>query len=177
MKKSKETVTVALWALVMICQLLIIVNHYSNAGKDFGMVKGALTTEPYRLITCAFVHGSGIHILGNSLSLYYIGKDLENSVGTLKFILISFASLIGSSLMVNFFGKYGEYHIGISGIIFGLFIALIIYKYKHRKMIDFMQLVIILAINIIITVSKSNVSWQGHLGGAIAGLITGIALI
>lgn len=53
------------------------------------------------LITCMFLHGGWMHIIGNMLFLYIFGDNLEAKMGKVKFILFYIISgLVASALQI-----------------------------------------------------------------------------
>ncbi len=58
--------------------------------------------RPWQLITNMFFHGNLMHILFNALALVIIGTQLENIIGTKKFIQLYFISGLGA--VIVFYG-------------------------------------------------------------------------
>ena len=57
--------------------------------------------------------------------------------------------------------------VGASGAVFGLFAALFVIQRRFGR--DTSAIVGLLAINLVISVLGSGISWQGHLGGLLTG--------
>lgn len=137
----------------------------------------------YVLVTSMFLHGSVIHILCNMMSLWYLGSDLEPTIGTGKFLIVYFLSgLAGSCVVLAYDMLTGSLvgTVGASGAIFGLFGAigmLMIHAYRKASSTGDRQAVqaslrsylSVLAVNVLISLSP-GISWQGHIGGFIAGI-------
>ena len=51
----------------------------------------------YRLLSCAFLHGSILHILFNMLMLWWFGRPLEHLLGRGRFLAIYFISILAGS--------------------------------------------------------------------------------
>lgn len=126
--------------------------------------------EWYRWITSGFVQFSWMHLLFNMLALWQLGNVLEPSLGRSRFLLLYFGSLLGSSAGVMLLANSGV-HGGASGAIFGLIAAYGVIL--NRLKLPVTQVVVIAAIFIGAPLLgiMSGVSWQGHLGGAVAGLV------
>src|SRR4029079_8791941 len=75
--------------------------------------------EWYRLVTAGFLHASLIHIGFNMLLLYLLGRLLEPALGTPRFLVLYFASLLAGSLGALVL-EPNSLGIGASGAIFGL---------------------------------------------------------
>ncbi|HUA47294.1 MAG TPA: rhomboid family intramembrane serine protease [Solirubrobacteraceae bacterium] len=130
------------------------------------------THEYWRLLTSGFIHDGILHIGINMLSLYFVGMALEPAIGTRNFVVIYMTSLLAGSFgSLLFQPDYPT--IGASGAIFGVFGALIVVA-RYRG-IPFWQsgLGFILVVNILFSLSVQGISIGGHLGGLVAGLITG----
>ena len=145
----------------------------NRAVYRYGMYEGALQDGQYlRLIVSAFLHFGIYHLASNMICLVVYGFDLETRLGSAKFALIYAVSVIGGSLLINFAGGNGI-HAGASGAIWGLMTATLIYNLRNQ-LSPFYALRGI-AINLLYSFS-SGVSWQGHIGGGVAGLAAALVL-
>jgi membrane associated rhomboid family serine protease len=124
----------------------------------------------YRLVSSGFLHFGIFHIAMNMLLLYQLGQLLEPAIGRLRFSLMYFASLLGGSfgaliLQPNAFSG------GASGAVFGLLAGSAMAL--HRRGVNVMQTGIgmVLILNLVITFTIRNISYGGHVGGAVVGAI------
>ena len=136
---------------------------------------GALVShgQVWRLLTCAFLHGSLIHILCNMYALYALGPQVEILFGRVKYIIIYLLSAIGGSLLSYKFSP-SSLSIGASGAIFGLFGAMVVFvlKYKDRipkKVLNNLFGVIIL--NLLIGFNLQGIDNFAHIGGLLVGAL------
>lgn len=146
--------------------------------------------EPWRLVTSAFLHSPGtfLHIVFNLYALYAFGPALEAFLGRARFIALYLLSAIGGSLAVLVIyelwivtdGRIVELTggfltpssaLGASGAIFGLVGAFI--PLRRAIGINVTQLLIVLGINLAIGFFAPNISWEGHLGGLLVGMLIG----
>lgn len=127
----------------------------------------------WQLLTSTFLHVEIWHIAGNMLALYVLGPQIEAVLGRARFVALYLVSgLVGSATVLWLANEYAT-TLGASGAIYGLFAALAVIVYKTGG--DLRSLAGLVLINLLITVSVPNVSWQGHLGGFIGGaLITAL---
>jgi membrane associated rhomboid family serine protease len=136
-----------------------------------GVAEGAIW-QPF---TSIFTHVSALHLLTNSVSLIFIGPPVERVVGRARFLaLYLVAGLFGSAFVMWLSGAQSLSY-GASGSIFGLLGALLIISLKLRY--DIKQLIFWIGLNVVITFTGSNISWQAHLGGLIGGAIATVALL
>lgn len=127
--------------------------------------------EWWRLITSAFLHAPGggipLHILFNMWALFVLGPQLEMALGRVRFTALYFLSALAGSALVMWVSDMGEGTIGASGAIFGLFGATFVIARRLRLNTTF--LVVIIALNLVMTFTVSGISWGAHVGGLIAG--------
>jgi membrane associated rhomboid family serine protease len=125
----------------------------------------------WRILTGAFLHGGLIHIGVNMMSLFFLGRFIEFALGPWRMLVVYMVSLVASGLGVVFFSNPDVPTVGASGAIFGLFGALFAIGFKLGK--PGMELVRanigILALNLIITFTVPQISWQAHVAGLLAG--------
>ncbi|GAA2051970.1 rhomboid family intramembrane serine protease [Nocardiopsis rhodophaea] len=162
-------VTWALLALIVVAFVAQTANPQLTV--DFGMHGGAAMArgEWYRLITAAFLHGGTMHLLFNGFALYVIGQQLESWLGHVRYLSLWLLSAIGGSVLTLLVDPT-QLAVGASGAIFGLFGA--VFVIGRRLGLDTRAIVVLLAVNLLITFLVPNISWTGHIGG----LVTGIAL-
>ena len=145
----------------------------SLGGTDSVLAKAALSGPAvadgdfWRVITAGFMHYGFLHLLFNMYSLYIIGGMLEPAIGSVRFALIYFVSLLGGSFGALLLSP-DALTAGASGAVFGVMGAAIIYL-RHRG-INPMEsgLGIWLILNLAFTFT-AHVSIGGHLGGLAAG--------
>jgi len=125
-------------------------------------------SEPWRLVTTAFVHGGLMHILFNGYSLWVLGNLLERGLGSARFLTVFFASTIAGSLAVLLLGS-SSFVVGASGGIFGLFAALFVLNRGFRG--NNVSLLVIIGINLALGFIVPNVAWEAHVGGLVAGFV------
>ncbi len=126
------------------------------------------TTEPWRLVTSAFVHGGLMHILFNGYSLWVMGNLLERTLGTGRFLTVFFASVIAGNLAVLALGS-SSFVVGASGGIFGLFAALFVLNRGFGG--NNVSLVVIIGINLALGFILPGIAWEAHVGGLAAGFV------
>ena len=94
---------------------------HSTLIAEFGLFGVSVADgEWYRLLTCGFLHAGLLHIGGNMLLLFFLGRMLEPAIGTPRFVAIYFASLFAGSLGALALTNASKLSIGASGAIFGI---------------------------------------------------------
>jgi len=139
-------------------------------------VTGVADGAPWLLLTSMFTHVTITHIGFNMLALYTLGPGLEAAVGRTRFLLLYFVSGLAGSATVMWLSAVHSQTLGASGAIFGLMGALLVIAVKVRG--DVRSILTWIGINFVITfVFAGYISWQGHVGGFVAGLLLGGILV
>jgi rhomboid protease GluP len=153
--------------------------HWEGAIDGASIVEGH---QWWRLLTAAFVHIGWIHILGNMVSLLWVGPLLERLWGHWRFLTIYLVSAFTGNcgmLIEHPAGGGG----GASTALWGILAALAAWLFLHRRILApqqvrswTTQLIIVFAINIWITYQIPFISKGGHFGGGIGGLLVSFPL-
>lgn len=128
----------------------------------------------WRLITAAFLHGGILHIAFNMLALWWIGGPVETVIGRWKYLALYLVSgLAGSAgaLLVT----PNAVTVGASGAIFGLLGAMVVIQWQATGSIAGPALTLII-INLVITFAIPGISYGGHLGGLVGGVLATLAM-
>lgn len=126
----------------------------------------------WELLTATFTHQQVWHIATNMLSLWMIGPLVERALGRTRYLLAYLVCGLGGSLMVLAVGPQMGFTLGASGAIFGLLGILVVLFVRHG--LPLQQIGSVVVLNLFITFTLHNViSWQGHIGGLITGLVIG----
>jgi membrane associated rhomboid family serine protease len=129
----------------------------------------------WQIVTAGFTHVTILHIGFNMLALWIIGPQLELALGRARFLALYFLSLLAGSAVVLWAGSEFQATLGASGAIYGLFATLLVLALKVGG--DVRQLLVLIGINVFLTFALPNISWQGHLGGFLGGLVIAAALV
>jgi membrane associated rhomboid family serine protease len=129
----------------------------------------------WQLITSTFSHAQVLHIGFNMLALYMIGPQLEQVLGRARFLALYLLAGLAGSAVVYWAAPEYQATLGASGSIFGLFGAMLVVAYKVGGQVQ--QILMLLAVNLFITFTIPNISWQGHLGGLVGGVVVAGVLV
>ncbi len=125
------------------------------------------------IITMPFIHGSFQHLFNNSVPLVLLGFVLLQSYRKVSLeVLTIIWSITGVCLWIA--GR-GNYHIGASGIVYGL-AFFIFFSGVFRRDVRSIAAALLVAFfygSMVwgIFPGKPGISWEGHLFGAVSGLI------
>jgi membrane associated rhomboid family serine protease len=176
------------YLLIGICVVAFIgevAGGASATGSGFGgsrlFLDGALqgpdvaNGDYWRLLTAGFLHAGFFHLFFNMFSLWILGQLVEPAIGSVRFGLIFFVSLLAGSfgaLLVD----PNSLTVGASGGIFGLMGAAVIVM--RNRGINPMEsgLGLWIGLNLLLTFTISNISIGGHIGGLIGGSLAALVL-
>jgi len=165
-------------ALVAINVLIYLIGASQGAGfnNPGGSLYGKLWLDApdlhnggwWRLVTTMFLHASILHIAFNMWALWVIGRLVEQYLGTVRYIGLYFVSgLAGSAgALVQTPGVT----VGASGAIFGILGAMIILEWQVTGRLAG-QAMALAGINLAISIAIPGISWGGHVGGLIGGIL------
>jgi membrane associated rhomboid family serine protease len=158
------------------CVLVLLVVFSAQQAFDWR----ALAVAPQSLagllglLTAPLLHGSPEHVGANAVSLLLLGT-LAGTVyprATLRALPLLW---LGSGLGAWLLGAAGTYHLGASGVTHGLMFLVFSLGLlrRDRPAIAAAMIAFMLYGGMLLTVlpREPGVSWQAHLGGALAGLL------
>ncbi|MES2615323.1 MAG: rhomboid family intramembrane serine protease [Bdellovibrionota bacterium] len=159
-----------------------------DALLSFGAKENGLIAlgQWYRLFLPMFIHANFVHLIVNMVGLWSVAQIFESIAGSKKLFLL----YVISGITGNFcsFALLRHLSVGASGSLFGILLCLyIIQKYQERlnknfktksPQYQFGNIILINGIlNILFGITFPIFDWACHLGGAIAGVLFGFALV
>jgi membrane associated rhomboid family serine protease len=167
----------------------------------FGVVPARLLSQPgpfefITLLTSMFLHGGWVHLVSNMLALYIFGDNVEDRMGSLRYLLFYLAcGVIAALVHIGFNPGSSLPTIGASGAISGVLAAYFIF-FPTARVISlvplfflpwFVEIPAVLYIgfwfisqlfNGFLSVAVGmqafgGVAWWAHVGGFAAGLALG----
>lgn len=128
--------------------------------------------ELWRLITVTLVHASIWHVALNMLALWALGRSLEPLLGAWRFAALYVLGALGGSVLVALLAP-GTWVVGASGAVWALLGAMFVIG-RHLGA-NVTAIAVLLGINLVFSfLPGSNVSWQAHIGGGLAGALVGL---
>jgi membrane associated rhomboid family serine protease len=160
------------WAYLGVCILVFLPHALDRVPPDRFLLYGPAVAagEWWRVLASAVEHLSPFHILANGLSIWSFGPVVERQIGSWRMAIASLVTAVTSAAgALGFLWAYPS--AGASGVICGwLGLALLIFGGRARKILVQWAILIVL-ISLI-----PHVSWAGHLGGFIGGVVLGLLL-
>lgn len=160
---------------------------YQNAAFWAGLLhnwRPNYAAQPWTMfVTYAFLHGGIIHLLGNMLTLWLIGRMVITRAGTKGFVLIYLLSAIGGGALFGALTLSARPMVGASGALFGLVGAILYWRWADRRRLRLdqwpvLKTVLILGVlNLLLWLLMGGLlAWETHLGGFAAGWLAAAAL-
>ncbi|HKN63624.1 MAG TPA: rhomboid family intramembrane serine protease [Gaiellaceae bacterium] len=174
-------VTMALIAINCLIYLVTVAQGHSGLNNPGGnpprglyldwLLFGPLVVHGgwYRLVTSMFLHGFLWHILFNMLALWFIGRPVEQYLGRARYIGLYFVAGLAGSAGALLQAPLAP-TVGASGAIFGILGAMMIIEWQITGRLAG-QAMTWIVINLVISFSFSGISWGGHVGGLIGGIL------
>lgn len=134
------------------------------------------------ILTLPFLHGSWEHLISNSVPIIVLGTALYYCYPTLanRVLLITW---LGSGLLTWCIGNPESLHIGASALVYGLNLFLIASGFiRGNRMLIVISLIMVFLYGSFIwgmipdLAIPQNISWEGHLSGAVIGVLLAIFL-
>lgn len=133
----------------------------------------------YGILTAPFLHASFGHILGNSVPFLILGLVIAGS-GVRRVIAVTVISILVSGAGVWLTAAASSHTIGASGVVFGFAAYLVARGIFSRRIAELLIGLVVGAVFGLSLLSdlipRSGVSWQGHLFGAVGGVIAAALL-
>ena len=151
-----------------------------KSGTDwgrYGVLPGDLEGL-WGVFSMPLIHADLTHLINNSIPAYILSAMIFYFYGRLLWPVLG-VSWILSGLFVWFFGRE-NYHIGFSGIVYSLayftFISGLLRR--HPRLMATSMIVAFLYGSMVwgIFPVEERISWEGHLGGAISGVLMAVIL-
>ncbi|MER5947445.1 rhomboid family intramembrane serine protease [Streptomyces sp. NPDC001904] len=137
--------------------------------------QGVAEGQWYRLVTSMFMHTGIAHIVLNMLTLWWIGGPLEAALGRARYLALYLVSGLAGSALCYLLAAPNQASVGASGAIYGLFGATVVLT--RRLNYDLRPVIALVVINLVITFTWGAIAWQAHIGGLVAGLAVGYAMV
>lgn len=153
-----------------------------GASPDFtGAADQNQPNQWYRFIIPMFLHAGIIHIGFNMLLQLTLGRDMEKTIGPIRFFIVYISSGIFGFVLGGNFAAPGIPSSGASGCLFGIIgltLLDLLYTWSERespwKDLGFIGLDIVISFVLGLLPGLDNFS---HIGGFLMGIVLGICIL
>ena len=141
--------------------------------------------EWHRLVTSGFLHGGFLHLFVNMYVLFTFGGEVEAQLGTVSFIIVYFAALLGGNAWALLENKNKPSYraLGASGATSGVVMSFILFEPFEPMMIFpipfsmpavWLGALFLVGSAILAQRENKTIGHEAHLGGALAGIVATI---
>ena len=135
--------------------------------------------EYYRILSGAFHHWSVLHFAFNMvIGVVVLSTALERAIGSKKFSIIYFGSLVISSTLTAYLSNIPS--AGASGAIFGVLGCLLWISFYRKDILhyrDVQSIWVLVAFQVIATFTSPDISIPAHLSGLASGFLLSYLII
>src|SRR3954451_9962187 len=162
-------------AMVLLMWVLEVIDQVGNANLDqYGIKPHEADGLFPGIVSAPFLHAGFGHLEGNTVPFLLLGGAIALS-GLRKVVLATVTIALVGGLGVWIFASSGTDHIGASGLVFGYAAYLIARGFFSRSMLHFLVGVVVIGVYgttlLVGVVPTDGISWQGHLFGAVGGVV------
>ena len=166
--------------MVFLMWLIYVVSFQENIELTFLGVKPRTLLSIPTILTAPLIHAGFFHLISNSIPILFLGTALfffYRPVGKIVF----WRCYLLPYILVWIFGPRVAWHLGASGMVYGLAFFLVIFGLAQGDILSVIlsMVVMILYGGIIFTglfPGFPGVSWETHLAGAATGTGTAVEL-
>jgi rhomboid protease GluP len=170
---------------VFIIMAISGVNIFEPASQDLldwgaNLRSATLDGQPWRLLTCCFLHIGLLHLVMNMYALLYIGLLLEPIVGGTRFLAAYLLTGIAASTASLFWHDL-TISAGASGAIFGMygvFLALLTTKLiDAESRTTLLSSIGVFVVYNLVSGLREGVDNAAHIGGLVSGVVAGYIML
>ena len=151
-----------------------------GGAQQNGQVVGVAVGQWYRLLTSAFLPGTGslgiLDIAFNMWALYIVGPAMERMLGPVRYLAVYLASALGGGVAYYFLAPVNQPALGASGAIFGLLGAAVVEVRRRRRGVMESGIGALIVLNLAFSFWFPNISIGAHIGGLIGGFLAALAI-
>jgi membrane associated rhomboid family serine protease len=175
MSRSWFASSVVPFRLVFIMWLVFSLEFFYRFDFSFLGIRPRSLTGLIGIFTAPMIHGNYLHLLSNTVPLIFLGAALYFFYRRIAASVFTRCYFV-TNVLVWIFSPRVSYHIGASGLIYGLASFLIVFGLLRMEL-----LALLLSISVAIVYggifygvlpTDSRISWESHLAGAITGVVT-----
>ena len=137
------------------------------------------------IIFMPLLHENLEHLFSNSVPILVAGFFLFYYFKNWSWVILG-SIWTGSGIILWFLGSEGTLHIGASGLVYGLVFFMLVSGLirRNRELAAIALLMVFLYGGLVwglfpeyVRLLRENISWEGHVGGAVMGSIMALALL
>ena len=160
--------------IVAVMWLLELIDQLTRNSLDRFGIQPRDFTELGDIFLAPWLHFGWAHIASNSIPFIVLGVIIYLS-GAMRWVVTTLVTAVVSGLTVWLISPPNTNTLGASGIVFGFLTYVLVRGFFTKKLGQILIALVVLAVygGILwgVLPTQEGVSWQGHLGGAIGGVL------
>ena len=161
-------------AIVAVMWIVEIINTIDSNNLDRDGIYARSFSHLWGILTAPFIHASFAHLIGNTIPFVFLGLIIALR-GAARLALVTAIVIVIGGLGTWLISPAGVSTVGASGVVFGYAAYLLARGFFNRSLLElFTGAIVGIVWGAALLASLAphyGVSWQGHLCGAIAGVI------
>jgi membrane associated rhomboid family serine protease len=155
------------------------INTIDSNGLDGDGIYARSFDDLWGILTAPFIHASFAHLIDNTIPLLFLGLIIALR-GAARLAIVTAIVIVIGGLGTWLISSAGVSTIGASGVVFGYATYLIARGFFDRSLLELLTGLIVGVVwggaLISSLVPHQGISWQGHLSGAVGGLVAAYLL-
>jgi membrane associated rhomboid family serine protease len=177
-QKRREGLTL-LVAVVAVMWLVEVINTLDSNALDNDGIFARNVGRLWGVLTAPFIHGSFQHLIDNTIPFVFMGLIIALAGAARLAVVTAIVILIGG-IGTWLIAPGGVSTIGASGVVFGYATYLLARGFFDRSVLELLTGVLVGAfwggVLLASLVPQGGVSWEGHLSGAVGGVVAAYLL-
>ena len=177
-QKRREGLTLLI-AIVAVMWLVEVINTLDSNALDNDGIFARNVDRLWGVLTAPFIHGSFQHLIDNTIPFVFMGLIIALAGAARLAVVTALVILIGG-IGTWLIAPGGVSTIGASGVVFGYATYLLARGFFDRSVLELLTGLIVGAVwgaaLLSSLVPHTGISWQGHLCGAIGGVVAASVL-
>jgi membrane associated rhomboid family serine protease len=172
-QQRREGITLLL-AIVLVMWLVEVINTLDSNRLDSDGIYGRSLGHLWGILTAPFIHASFAHLIANTIPFLFMGLIIALR-GAARLALVTVIVIVLGGLGTWLVAPSNVPTVGASGVVFGYAAYLLARGFFNRSALE---LLVGLVVGVVwggallaSLVPHHGVSWQGHLFGAIGGVV------
>jgi membrane associated rhomboid family serine protease len=161
-------------AIVAFMWVIEVINTLDSNRLDSDGIWARNVDRLWGILTAPFIHASFAHLIDNTVPFVFMGLIIALA-GAARLALVTAIVIVVGGLGTWLVSPEGTTTIGASGVVFGYATYLLARGFFNRSVLELLTGLIVGAIwgaaLLASIVPQPHVSWQGHLCGAIGGVV------
>jgi membrane associated rhomboid family serine protease len=160
--------------IVAVMWIVEIINTADSNRLDSDGIYARSVSHLWGILTAPFIHASFGHLIGNTIPLIFLGLIIALR-GATRLALVTAIVIVVGGLGTWLISPAGVSTVGASGLVFGYATYLLARGFFDRSLLETFTGLLVAVVwggaLLASIVPHYGVSWQGHVSGAVAGVI------